>query len=236
MSGNRPRSAASTPSTSLKRDPVNNPWDAKRSPVSTQQPRRGGLHLALQKAAELGYTSVNAPCASDSQEEECCRSEEVNRTILEYGHTHRMLTEAQVELFERNEATATHDVSHETLSERAYTVSHYTHTLRTIVSNKERVIARLQQPFNGDWIPLELSGRRPFQELLRTASRDTPSLAVHARQIVKRADGGAQSEPSTWANELRRVPAAVAGCVRVSKAVFELQQGMSAKYPVRDEV
>jgi hypothetical protein len=26
------------------------------------------------------------------------------------------------------------------------------------------------------------------------------------------------------ANELRRVPAAVAGCVRVSKAVFELQQ------------
>ncbi|XP_070047864.1 AUGMIN subunit 2-like [Nicotiana tabacum] len=64
------------------------------------------------------------------------------------------------------------------MEKKIETLQRITIILKDVIQNKDRIIARLQQPYSLDCIPVEAEYQRQFSELLMRAASDYGALTA----------------------------------------------------------
>ncbi|KAL1078841.1 hypothetical protein V6Z11_D10G183900 [Gossypium hirsutum] len=76
----------------------------------------------------------------------------------------------------------------------------------------DRIIARLQQPYSLDCIPVEAEYQKQFSELLMKAASDYGALTAAVTDFQW--SQNFKEPPSVWGEMLRPIPVALASCTR----------------------
>ncbi|CAN4118121.1 unnamed protein product [Withania somnifera] len=113
--------------------------------------RLGGMSDALSIAAELGFSLPTLPSQEEIQNLSTTTGEngdDLIRVLKELTAVQRKIADLQVELQGRK---------------KIETLRRITTILKDVIQNKDRIVARLQQPYSLDCIPVEAE----YQEMLR---------------------------------------------------------------------
>nr|GEW99504.1 augmin subunit 2 [Tanacetum cinerariifolium] len=86
----------------------------------------------------------------------------------------------------------------------------------------DRVIARLQQPFPLEYIPVEAEYQKDFSELLQSAASDYGTLAASVSDIHW--THNFREPPSVWRDMLRPIHAALVSCSRYVEAMSAMRE------------
>ncbi|KAH9620394.1 hypothetical protein KSS87_008916 [Heliosperma pusillum] len=134
--------------------------------------RVGGMSDALSIASDLGFRVA-------SPQEELHNSDDLVRVLRDLTAVQRKIADLEVELRgrkdDKNVAFLTH-VSE--MEKKIETLSRITTILKDVIQNKDRIIARLQQPYSLDCIPVEAEFQKQFSELLMKAASDYGALSA----------------------------------------------------------
>ncbi|VFQ90960.1 unnamed protein product [Cuscuta campestris] len=197
--------------------------------------RLGGMSDALSIAADLGF-SVSPP---PSQEEIQCfssgsgeKSDDLVRVLKELTAVQRKIADLQVELQGRKEDKNIAHLTHVSeMEKKTETLARITTILKDVIQNKDRIIARLQQPYSLDCIPVEAEYQKQFSELLMRAASDYSALTTSAADFHW--SQSFKDPPTTWAEMLRPIPVALASCTRFFEAMSAMRESFSTLQALR---
>ncbi|XP_054779691.1 AUGMIN subunit 2-like [Prosopis cineraria] len=197
--------------------------------------RIGGMSDALSIASDLGF-SVSPP---PSQEELLNSSsttgekgEDLIRVLRELTTVQRKIADLQVELQGRKDDKNVAHLTHVSeMEKKIETLGRITNILKDVIQNKDRIIARLQQPYSLDCIPVEAEYQKQFSELLMKAASDYGALTAsvadfHWSQNFK-------EPPSVWGEMLRPIPVALASCTRFFEAMSAMRESFATLQNLR---
>lgn len=171
----------------------------------------GGLAWVIGRAHALGLRKPST--SSDGSEPSAPAPAEQSSLVVSHRDAHRQLVHsAQVKL-----ATRTGDHSGRALRQRVRLLARSQHTLQTLLVHKGTLVSRLQQPYEGGWLPLERHWHSTFMQLLHTAARDTAHLpAVERRLALWQQPRQLPFAACEWRERMTPVRAAVAGCLNAA--------------------
>jgi HAUS augmin-like complex subunit 2 len=99
--------------------------------------------------------------------------------LRELAAVQRNLANLQVELQGRQDDEKVAHLTHVSeIQKKSQALAKTTATLQDVIHNKDRIIARLQQPYSLDCIPVETEYQRQFSELLVKAAGDYGALSA----------------------------------------------------------
>ncbi|XVF38126.1 hypothetical protein REPUB_Repub20aG0071500 [Reevesia pubescens] len=174
--------------------------------------RIGGMSDALSIIADLGF-SVPAP---PSQEE----VKNLSSTAGEKGYD--LIKD------DKNVAHLTH-VSE--TKKKCETLARITTILKDVIQNKDRIIARLQQPYSLDCIPVEAEYQEQFFELLMKAASDYGALT--ASVIDFQWSQNFKESLSVWGEMLLPIPVSLATCTRFFEAMSAMRESFATLQNLR---
>ncbi|CAA7041238.1 unnamed protein product [Microthlaspi erraticum] len=184
--------------------------------VGTKPIRRiGGLSDSLSIASDLGYAVAPPPS-----------QEELQNLASSNGDSIRVLGELSAD--EKNVAHLTHASEMQKMIE---TLSRMTQILNNVIQNKDRVIARLQQPYSLDCIPVEAEYQKQFSELLMKAASDYGALTASVSDFQW--SQNFKEPPSVWGEMLRPIPVALASCTRFFEAMSAMRESFATLRDLR---
>ncbi|XP_078434433.1 HAUS augmin-like complex subunit [Wolffia australiana] len=196
--------------------------------------RLGGMADALAIASDLGFTlpvdqedrqNIPFPSAGD-------KNDELVRVLRELTSVQRNIATLQVELQgrkdDRNVAHLTH-VSE--MEKKIESLSRMTTILKDVIQNKDRIIARLQQPYSLDCIPVEAEYQKQFSELLLRAASDYVALTASISDFQW--SQNFKEPPSIWGEMLRPIPTALASCTRFFEAMTAMEESFETLQRLR---
>lgn len=197
--------------------------------------RLGGMSDALSIAADLGFAVSPPP----SQEEIQCfssgsgeKSDELVRVLKELTAVQRKIADLQVELQGRKEDKNIAHLTHVSeMEKKIKTLARITTILKDVIQNKDRIIARLQQPYSLDCIPVEAEYQKQFSELLMRAASDYNALTTSAADFQW--SQNFKDPPTTWAEMLRPIPVALASCTRFFEAMSAMRESFATLQALR---
>ncbi|XP_059661126.1 AUGMIN subunit 2-like isoform X2 [Cornus florida] len=96
---------------------------------------------------------------------------------------------------------------------------------------KDRIIARLQQPYSLDCIPVEAEYQKQFSELLMKAASDYGALTTSVADFQWSVNF--KEPPSVWGEMLRPIPVALASCTRFFEAMSAMRESFSTLQNLR---
>lgn len=192
--------------------------------------RLGGMADALSIAADLGFSvpqedAVPSPGASD-------KTDSLVRVLRELTSVQRNLANLQVELQGRQDDQSVAHLTHVSeMEKKCQALSKTTTILKDVIQNKDRIIARLQQPYSLDCIPVETQYQKQFSELLLKAAGDYGALtaAISDFQWTQ----GFKHPPAVWGELLRPIPVALASCTRYFEALSAMRESVMAMQKMR---
>ncbi|KAH0925531.1 hypothetical protein HID58_017787 [Brassica napus] len=96
---------------------------------------------------------------------------------------------------------------------------------------KDRIIARLQQPYSLDCIPVEAEYQKQFSELLMRAASDYGALTASVSDFQW--SQNFKEPPSVWGEMLRPIPVALASCTRFFEAMSAMRESFATLQDLR---
>ncbi|KAL3851525.1 hypothetical protein ACJIZ3_013407 [Penstemon smallii] len=149
--------------------------------------RVGGMSDALSIAADLGFSVAPPPSQEDIQNLSNGTGEkgdDLIRILRELTGVQRKIADLQVELQGRKEDKNVAHLTHVSeMEKKMETLARITAILKDVIQNKDRIIARLQQPYSLDCIPVEAEYQKQFSELLMKAASDYGSLTASTADL-----------------------------------------------------
>ncbi|XP_052179284.1 AUGMIN subunit 2 [Diospyros lotus] len=196
--------------------------------------RLGGMSDALSIAADLGF-SVPPPPAQEEVQNLSTNGEkgdDLIRVLRELTTVQRKIADLQVELQGRKEDKNVAHLTHASeMEKKIETLSRITTILKDVIQNKDRIIARLQQPYSLDCIPVEAEYQKQFSELLTKAASDYGALTAAVSDFQW--SQNFKEPPSVWGEMLRPIPVALASCTRFFEAMSAMRESFSTLQKLR---
>nr|VDC70488.1 unnamed protein product [Brassica rapa] len=197
--------------------------------------RIGGLSDALSIASDLGYAVAPPPSQEELQTLASSngeRGDDLIRVLRELSSVQRKIADFQVELQgrkdDKNVAHLTHVCE---MQKKIDTLSRITQILKDVIQNKDRIIARLQQPYSLDCIPVEAEYQKQFSELLMRAASDYGALTASVSDFQW--SQNFKEPPSVWGEMLRPIPVALASCTRFFEAMSAMRESFATLQDLR---
>lgn len=210
------------------------------TPTNSQQPveamaaaqkpakRLGGMAEALAIAGDLGFP---APPAQEDQNTSD-KSDDLVRVLRELTVVQRNIANLQVELQGRKDDKNIAHLTHVSeMEKKCESLARITAILKDVIQNKDRIIARLQQPYSLDCIPVEAEYQKQFSELLLKAASDYGALTASVGDFQW--SQNFRESPAVWGEMLRPIPAALASCTRFFEAMSAMRESFSTLQTLR---
>nr|GMD90857.1 AUGMIN subunit 2 [Ipomoea batatas] len=191
--------------------------------------RLGGMSDALSIAADIGFSVSPSP----SQEEVKSllggtdgKEDSLIRVLKELTAVQRKTADLQVELQGRKEDKNVAHLTHASeMANKIETLTRITTILKDVIQNKDRIVARLQQPYSMDCIPVEAEYQNQFSELLMRAASDYGALTASAADLQW--SQNFKEPPSVWGEMLRPIPVALSSCTRFFEATSAMRDSFA---------
>lgn len=197
--------------------------------------RVGGMSDALSIAADLGFSVPPPPSQEDMLNLSTGSGEkgdDLVRILRELTAVHRKITDLQVELQGRKEDKNVAHLTHVSeMEKKIETLARITTILKDVILNKDRIIARLQQPYSLDCIPVEAEYQKQFSELLMKAASDYGALTASAADFQWTQNF--KEPPTVWGEMLRPIPVALASCTRFFEAMTAMRESFAKLQTLR---
>lgn len=198
--------------------------------------RLGGMSDALSIASELGFSLPTPP---NSQEEIQNLStttgengDDLIRVLKELTAVQRKIADLQVELQGRKEDKNVAHLTHVSeMEKKIETLQRITTILKDVIQNKDRIIARLQQPYSLDCIPVEAEYQKQFSELLMRAASDYGALTASVTDFQW--SQNFKEPPTVWGEMLRPIPVALASSTRFFEAMSAMRESIATLHALR---
>ncbi|KAI7729256.1 hypothetical protein M8C21_002195 [Ambrosia artemisiifolia] len=195
--------------------------------------RLGGMSDALSIAADLGFSVAPPPSQEDLQNLSSGeKGDDLIRVLRELTSVQRKIADLQVELQGRKEDKNVAHLTHVSeMEKKIETLSRITTILKDVIQNKDRIIARLQQPYSLDCIPVEAEYQKQFSELLMKAASDYGLLTSSVADFQWTQNF--KEPPSVWGEMLRPIPVALASCTRLFEAMTAMRESFATLQKLR---
>ncbi|KAH0889394.1 hypothetical protein HID58_051823 [Brassica napus] len=216
--------------------------------------RIGGFSDALSIASDLGYAVAPPPSQIDLENKgfEICsfltelsveelqslassngeKGDDLIRVLRELSAVQRKIADFQVELQGRKDDKNVAHLTHVSeMQKKIETLSRITQILKDVIQNKDRIIARLQQPYSLDCIPVEAEYQKQFSELLMKAASDYGALTASVSDFQW--SQNFKEPPSVWGEMLRPIPVALASCTRFFEAMTAMRESFATLQDLR---
>ncbi|KAK6154832.1 hypothetical protein DH2020_009080 [Rehmannia glutinosa] len=191
--------------------------------------RVGGMSDALSIAADLGYSVPPPPSQEDIQNLSAGSGEkgdDLIRILRELTAVQRKIADLQVELQGRKEDKNVAHLTHVSeMEKKIETLARITTILKDVIQNKDRIIARLQQPYSLDCIPVEAEYQKQFSELLMKAASDYGALTASVADFQW--SQNFKEPPTVWG--VRNAPANSCG-FSILHSFFEAMTAMRESF------
>eukprot|EP00249_Psilotum_nudum_P004108 c17649_g1_i1 orf=418-1341(-) len=191
--------------------------------------RLGGMADALSIAADLGFPvpQEDAGLNSGSSLAVNEKSDSLVRVLRELASVQRNVANLQVELQGRKDDQSVAHLTHVSeMEKKCQTLAKTTTILKDVIQNKDRIIARLQQPYSLDCIPVETQYQKQFSDLLLKAASDYGALTAAISDFQW--SHGFKDPPSVWSELLRPIPVALASCTRYFEGLSAMREAMAS--------
>ncbi|KAL2934116.1 AUGMIN subunit 2 [Bienertia sinuspersici] len=195
--------------------------------------RVGGMSDALSIASDLGF-HLSAPSQETLQNPSATgeKSDDLVRVLRDLTAVQRKIADLEVELRGRKDDKNVAYLTHVTeMEKKIETLARVTTILKDVIQNKDRIIARLQQPYSLDCIPVEAEYQKQFSELLMKAASDYGALSASVADFQW--SQNFKEPPSVWADMLRPIPVALASCTRFFEAMSAMRESFSTLQTLR---
>lgn len=197
--------------------------------------RLGGMSDALSIAADLGYSVPPPPTQEEIQNFSTTTGEkgdDLIRVLRELTSVQRKIADLQVELQGRKDDKNVAHLTHVSeMEKKIETLARITSILKDVIQNKDRIIARLQQPYSLDCIPVEAEYQKQFSELLMKAASDYGALTASVQDFQWTQNF--REPPSVWGEMLRPIPVALASCTRYFEAMSAMRESFATLQKLR---
>ncbi|CAH8277302.1 unnamed protein product [Arabidopsis lyrata] len=197
--------------------------------------RIGGLSDALSIASDLGFAVAPPPSQEELQSLASSngeRGDDLIRVLRELSAVQRKIADLQVELQGRKDDKNVAHLTHVSeMQKKIETLSRITQILKDVIQNKDRIIARLQQPYSLDCIPVEAEYQKQFSELLMKAASDYGALTASVSDFQW--SQNFKEPPSVWGEMLRPIPVALASCTRFFEAMSAMRESFATLQDLR---
>ncbi|KAI3803571.1 hypothetical protein L1987_31727 [Smallanthus sonchifolius] len=196
--------------------------------------RLGGMSDALSIAADLGFSVTPPPSQEDLQNLSAGgeKGDDLIRVLRELTSVQRKISDLQVELQGRKEDKNVAHLTHVSeMEKKIETLARITTILKDVIQNKDRIIARLQQPYSLDCIPVEAEYQKQFSELLMKAASDYGLLTSSVADFQWTQNF--KEPPSVWGEMLRPIPVALASCTRFFEAMTAMRESFASLQKLR---
>ncbi|CAA2934515.1 AUGMIN subunit 2 [Olea europaea subsp. europaea] len=197
--------------------------------------RVGGMSDALSIAADLGFSVPPPPSQEDIQILSAGtggKGDDLVRILRELTSVQRKIADLQVELQGRKEDKNVAHLTHVSeMEKKIETLARITTILKDVIQNKDRIIARLQQPYSLDCIPVEAEYQKQFSELLMKAASDYGALTASVADFQW--SQNFKEPPTVWGEMLRPIPVALASCTRFFEAMTAMRESFAKLQTLR---
>ncbi|THF99301.1 hypothetical protein TEA_008292 [Camellia sinensis var. sinensis] len=197
--------------------------------------RLGGMSDALSIASDLGFSLSPPPPQEEFQNLSATTAEkgdDLIRVLRELTTVQRKIADLQVELQGRKEDKNVAHLTHVSeMEKKIETLARITIILKDVIQNKDRIIARLQQPYSLDCIPVEAEFQKQFSELLMKAASDYGALTASVADFQW--SQNFKEPPSVWGEMLRPIPVALASCTRFFEAMSAMRESFATLQNLR---
>lgn len=197
--------------------------------------RIGGMSDALSIASDLGF-SMSAPRSQEEVQNLTLsngeKGDDLIRVLRELTAVQRKIADLQVELQGRKDDRNVSHLTHVSeMEKKIETLARITTILKDVIQNKDRIIARLQQPYSLDCIPVEAEYQKQFSELLMKAAGDYGALTASVGDFQW--SQNFKEPPSVWGEMLRPIPVALASCTRFFEAMSAMRESFATLQKLR---
>ncbi|KAG2332776.1 hypothetical protein Bca52824_003956 [Brassica carinata] len=195
--------------------------------------RIGGFSDALSIASDLGYSVAPPPSQEELQSLASSKGDDdLIRVLRELSAVQRKIADFQVELQGRKDDKNVAHLTHVSeMQKKIETLSRIIQILKDVIQNKDRIIARLQQPYSLDCIPVEAEYQKQFSELLMKAASDYGALTASVSDFQW--SQNFKEPPSVWGEMLRPIPVALASCTRFFEAMTAMRESFATLQDLR---
>ncbi|RWR92635.1 hypothetical protein CKAN_02185300 [Cinnamomum micranthum f. kanehirae] len=198
--------------------------------------RLGGMADALSIASDLGFSIPPPPSQEDIQNLSTAsngdKSDDLIRVLRELTSVQRNVANLQVELQGRKDDKNVAHLTHVSeMQKKCDSLARITSILKDVIQNKDRIIARLQQPYSLDCIPVEAEYQKQFSELLLKAASDYEALTASVADFQW--SQNFREPPSIWGEMLRPIPVALASCTRYFEAMSAMRESLATLQHLR---
>ncbi|KAH1129281.1 hypothetical protein J1N35_000659 [Gossypium stocksii] len=197
--------------------------------------RIGGMSDALSIAADLGFSVPPPPSQEEVQNLSSATGEkgdDLIKVLRELTTVQRKIADLQVELQGRKDDKNVAHLTHVSeMEKKCETLARITTILKDVIQNKDRIIARLQQPYSLDCIPVEAEYQKQFSELLMKAASDYGALTAAVTDFQW--SQNFKEPPSVWGEMLRPIPVALASCTRFFEAMSATRESFATLQNLR---
>ncbi|KAF5746102.1 hypothetical protein HS088_TW06G00267 [Tripterygium wilfordii] len=195
--------------------------------------RIGGMADAISIAADLGFSVSLPPAQEDLQNlSNGEKGDNLIRVLRELTTVQRKIADLQVELQGRKDDKNVAHLTHASeMEKKIETLTRITTILKDVIQNKDRIIARLQQPYSLDCIPVEAEYQKQFSELLMKAASDYSGLTASVADFQW--SQNFRESPSVWGEMLRPIPVALASCTRFFEAMSAMRESFTTLQNLR---
>ncbi|WOK99370.1 AUGMIN subunit 2 [Canna indica] len=190
--------------------------------------RLGGMAEALAIASDLGFPipPVQEDQQSLSSSVSGDKGDDLIRVLRQLTTVQRNIANLQVELQGRkDDKNVAHLIHVSEMEKKCESLARITAILKDVIQNKDRIIARLQQPYSLDCIPVEAEYQKQFSELLLKAASDYGALTVAVADFQW--CQSFKEPPTVWGEMLRPIPAALASCTRFFEAMSAMRDSFA---------
>eukprot|EP00899_Mesostigma_viride_P018104 jgi/Mesvir1/26295/Mv12881-RA.1 len=183
-----------------------NPWaDGLSGRVMKRNHDLGGVSHILETAARLGLPPASpSDLPRNEQDESAHLVSRLRSLAAAHDRLLRLRTEADG-LEEKAHSSLVTDV--DDMERKAAQLTHAEESLRRVINFKDRLIARLQQPFSGAHVAVETAHQASFVELLKHAAADVDDVRQAEEHLQWLRAFDAPSD--TWEQKLASVQRAL---------------------------
>ncbi|XP_058739822.1 AUGMIN subunit 2-like isoform X1 [Vicia villosa] len=203
-----------------------------RKPVK----RGGGMSTVLSIANDLGFsvsTTSSRGGLQNSSPTTTEKDEDLIKVLRELAAIQRKIADLEIELQRRkDDETSGYLTCVSEMEKKIETLSRITTILKDFIQNKDRIIARLQQPYSQHCVPVEVEYQRQFSELLKKAASDYGTLTASLSDLHW--SRNFKEPPSVWGEMLRPIPVALAYCTRYFEAMSATRESFVALQKLRE--
>ncbi|CAK8573630.1 unnamed protein product [Lathyrus sativus] len=201
----------------------------RRKPVK----RGGGMSSALSIATNLGFSVSSSPLSQHSSRATEEKGEGLIKVLRELTNVQKKIADLETELQGRKDHVTSGFLTNVSeMEKKIETLSRITAILKDVIKNKDRIIARLQQPYCLDCIPVEVEYQKQFCELLMKAASDYGTLTVSVADLHWSMNF--KEPPSFWGDMLRPIPLALAYCTRYFESMSVTRESFAALQKLRE--